>query len=547
MTVEPGLPDQYPRPSAVPCSPGVDPRADLPGAGRVEAEALSVDAGGRAVLAEDAPQGVGPLAGRGTGPRAGDRSRHQIRAAGGRVAQRAERPVDLRLAPLAPGGAQQLERRGRRGGVELEETAVVAADQRRRQALGPAVPTDDHHLARVDPRQPLGLAADERRLHVAGLDRRERAAHLLDARDLRRRRFAERRHLRGVLEEIGLVRQDLLQPERPLLIPRPRQAERLVPRGQLERAATGIAAERHAERLEEDPPGVVLRLLLGEPERVHLHAVPEEAVLRVRHAVAIAGDRVPHRDERPHLAHLLDEADAGVHEERDAADGLLELLGGEAAALADGVEHRHGVGEREGELLRRRRSRLLQMVGADVRGVPPRNAMQAVVVHVDDQLHRGPRRKDVGPARQVLLDDVVLRGALEDLRVDAALLGEGDVEREQPHRRRVDGHRRVQLLDRDAVEEHVEVVDRVDRDADLAHLGASDGMVGAVAALRGKVERDREPRLPAREVPAVERVRFADVGVSRVGPEDPGLVATGHESTPTPLCKPRGVGATRRP
>src|SRR5205823_8656094 len=128
----------------------------------------------------------------------------------------------------------------------------------------------------------------------------------------------------------------LLEPERPLLIPRPRQAERLVPRRELERPAAGVAAEGHAERLEQDAPGVVLRLLLGEAERVHLHAVAEEAVLRVLHAVAVSRDLVPHLDERPHLAHLLDEADAGVDEERDAADRLLELLGREAAPLADG-------------------------------------------------------------------------------------------------------------------------------------------------------------------------------------------------------------------
>src|SRR5439155_12635800 len=98
----------------------------------------------------------------------------------------------------------------------------------------------------------------------------------------------------------------------------------------------------------------------------------------------------------------------------------------------------------------------------------------------------------------------------------------------------------------DTVEEDVEVVDGVDRDADLADLGLGDRMVGAVAALRGKVEGDRETRLAAREVGAVEGVRLPDVRVARVGAEDPGLVAGGlpflveqhvcpacHGSTPT--------------
>src|SRR5947199_10764228 len=121
-----------------------------------------------------------------------------------------------------------------------------------------------------------------------------------------------------------------MEQERQMLFPRPRQAARLVPRRELERPAAGVAAEGHAERLEQDAPGVVLRLLLGEAERVHLHAVAEEAVLRVLHAVAVSRDLVPHLDERPHLAHLLDETDAGVDEERDAADRLLGLICREA-------------------------------------------------------------------------------------------------------------------------------------------------------------------------------------------------------------------------
>jgi len=156
-----------------------------------------------------------------------------------------------------------------------------------------------------------------------------------------------------------------------------------------------------------------------------------------------------------------------------------------------------------------------------------REAVQAVVVHVDDQPHRGARREDVGAARQVLLDDVVLGRALEARRIDPALLGERHVEGEEPHRGRVDGHRGVDLLDRDGVEQDLEVVERVDGDADLADLGLRERMVGGVAALGGEVEGDREPRLPAREVAAVEGVGGADVGVAGVGAEDPGPVAGG--------------------
>ena len=58
----------------------------------------------------------------------------------------------------------------------------------------------------------------------------------------------------------------------------PRQAERLVPGRQLDRAGAGVAPERHGQRLEHDPLDVVLRLGLGQAERVDLHAVAEAQV-----------------------------------------------------------------------------------------------------------------------------------------------------------------------------------------------------------------------------------------------------------------------------
>ena len=76
----------------------------------------------------------------------------------------------------------------------------------------------------------------------------------------------------------------------------------------------------------QDAVDVVLRLLLGEAERVHLHAIAEAPELLVRDAIALARDLVPELGEGAHLAEFGDEADAGIHEERDAADGLGEIL-----------------------------------------------------------------------------------------------------------------------------------------------------------------------------------------------------------------------------
>ena len=107
----------------------------------------------------------------------------------------------------------------------------------------------------------------------------------------------------------------------------------------------------------------------------------------------------------------------------------------------------------------------------------------------------GARRVDVGAARDVLLEDVVLDGAAEGAARHAALVGHRDVEREQRRRRRVDGHRRRDLAERQPVQEDAHVLDRVDRHADAADLAARQRVVGVAAHLRRQVERDRQSGL----------------------------------------------------
>ena len=141
------------------------------------------------------------------------------------------------------------------------------------------------------------------------------------------------------------------------------------------------------------------------------------------------------------------------------------------------------------------------------------------------------------PAREVLLDDVVLRRAGQLLadrlglgavgRVDAGLLERGHlVEREQPHRRGVDRHRRVHLGERDVVEQRAHVAEVADRHADLADLAARQLVVGVVAGLGRQVEGDGQPGLALGEVAPVERVGLGRRGVAGVGAHQPGLVRT---------------------
>ena len=87
---------------------------------------------------------------------------------------------------------------------------------------------------------------------------------------------------------------------------------------------------------------------------------------------------------------------------------------------------------------------------------------------------------------------------------------------EHRQHRAVHRHRHRHLVERDAVEQDLHVLDGVDRDAGLADVADDARVVAVVAAVRREVERDRQAHLPRREVLAVERVRLLGGGEARV-------------------------------
>ena len=111
--------------------------------------------------------------------------------------------------------------------------------------------------------------------------------------------------------------------------------------------------------------------------------------------------------------------------------------------------------------------------------------------------------------------------------VDALLVGERDIERQQPGGGGVDGHRGVHLAERDAVEQRAHVAEMGDRHADLADLAAGERIVGVVAGLGRQVEGDRKAGLALGEVLPVELVGGFRRRMPRIGAEHPGLVALG--------------------
>ena len=107
---------------------------------------------------------------------------------------------------------------------------------------------------------------------------------------------------------------------------------------------------------------------------------------------------------------------------------------------------------------------------------------------------------------------------------DALLLGGDDVAGQHRQHRAVHRHRHRHLVERDAVEEDLHVLDRVDRDAGLADVADDARVVAVVAAVGGEVEGHRQAHLPGGEVGPVEGVRFLGGGEAGVLADGPGPV-----------------------
>ncbi len=104
---------------------------------------------------------------------------------------------------------------------------------------------------------------------------------------------------------------------------------------------------------------------------------------------------------------------------------------------------------------------------------------------------------------------------------DPVLLRDQLVEQQQDAARRVDRHRRGDLVQRDVAEQPAHVLDRVDRHADLADLAARDRVVRVVPHLGRQVERDRQAHRAGREQLPVAGVGLgggAEAGVLAHGP-----------------------------
>ena len=109
--------------------------------------------------------------------------------------------------------------------------------------------------------------------------------------------------------------------------------------------------------------------------------------------------------------------------------------------------------------------------------------------------------------RHVLLQNVILDRSLQLVDRHPLTLRRRDVEAEQHRGGTIDRHRGGHAIERDPVEERLHVGKTRDGDATLADLAFRPGMIRVVAHERWKIERDREPGLPALQEELVSLVR----------------------------------------
>ena len=210
-----------------------------------------------------------PFAGRDACIGTGDRRLHDVAAILSRGGQLGQRRLDLSPVALLPPDLQP----GKLLGLGRSTARIPPSS--------PAVSGDGalsvNLLTPTTIDSPASIAASRRRcfdqpLFSSRLDRRHGAAHFIDPRQFASSLGANPppwpRSLGTVenipvFEQIGLIGDDLLHAQGPLLIPRARQAKRFVPGRQLHGPRPRILRQHHREHLEQNAVEVVFRLLLG--------------------------------------------------------------------------------------------------------------------------------------------------------------------------------------------------------------------------------------------------------------------------------------------
>ena len=201
--------------------------------------------------------------------------------------------------------------------------------------------------------------------------------------------------------------------------------------------------------------------------------------------------------------------------DRRPGEGIHIHAGGDAGAHVF-----HAVGQREGQFDGLVGPRLLHVIAGNRNRVELRHVLRGVAENIGNDLHRRLGRIDIGIPHHELFENVVLDRACQLFLGNALLLGGDDVAGEDRQHGAVHRHRNRHLVERDAVEENLHVLDRVDRHAGLADVARHAGIIGVVTAVRRQVEGHRNALTAGGQRLAVE-------GIGSLGGGEAGVLADG--------------------
>ena len=201
-----------------------------------------------------------------------------------------------------------------------------------------------------------------------------------------------------------------------------------------------------------------------------MDAVTEATIARLGNPVSLACNLIPELRKCAQFADFGDQLHPGVDKEADASDHRWQLGERDGATIFDHVKHRYGIRERKGELLHRRGTRFLQVIGADIHRIPFRGFLTGESDQVGGEPKRWFGRENVSPAREIFLENVVLRGAGKRRAWHPPTFGQRDIEREKPWCSGINGHGGVHPLEWNPIEQALHVADMGNRYADLSDL-----------------------------------------------------------------------------
>jgi hypothetical protein len=362
------------------------------------------------------------------------------------------------------------------------------------------VDADDHVLAGVDASLLLGGTGLDLELGPTALHRLRHAAHRIDFFDDGPGRIGH--VLRELLHHVAAgpgvdhVRDVRLFLDDELRVACDARAELARQRdGFVERVGVQAlrAAEHGRHRFDGGAHDIVVRVLLGEAPAGGLAVRAQHQALGVLR-LELVHDLPPQQPRRAHLGHLEVEVHADGPEEREPAGELVNVQ-------SLGQRRLHvllAVGQREGELERLVRPGLLHVVTRDRDRVELGHLLRRVLDDVADGAHARLGREDVGVADHELLEDVVLDGPAQLVLRHALLFGRHHVAGQHRQHGAIHRHRDRHLVQRDAVEQDLHVLDAVDRHAGLAGRRRShaDGHCHSRGEWRGRRPRSHLARRP---------------------------------------------------